>query len=45
VAIVAIDTLDNIREDVEGIFSFTINGFQEEMKFDKGTAFYHRKTG
>ena len=43
VAIVAIDTLDNIREDVDGIFSFTINGFQEEMKFEKGTAFYHHK--
>ena len=43
VAIVVIDTLDHIREDVEGVFSFTINGFQEEMKFDKGTAFYHRK--
>ena len=43
VAIVAIDTLDKIREDVEGLFSFTINGFQEEMRFEKGTAFYHRK--
>jgi hypothetical protein len=43
VAIVAVDTLGNIREDVEGVFNFTINGFQEEMKFDKGTAFYHRK--
>jgi len=43
VAIVAVDTLDNIREDVDGIFSFTINGFQEEMKFEKGTAFYHHK--
>jgi len=43
VAIVAIDTLDNIREGVDGVFSFTINGFQEEMKFEKGTAFYHHK--
>ncbi len=43
VAIVAVDSLDNIRENVEGVFSFTINGFQEEMKFEKGTAFYHRK--
>jgi len=43
VAIVAVDTLDNIREDVSGLFSFTINGFQEEMRFEKGTAFYHHK--
>ncbi len=43
VAIVAIDSLDNIREDVDGIFSFTINGFQEQMRFEKGTAFYHHK--
>lgn len=45
VAIVATDSTDNnnIREAVEGLFSFTINGFQETLKFDKGTAFYHRK--
>ena len=43
VAIVAVDSLDSIRENVDGIFSFTINGFQEEMRFEKGTAFYHRK--
>lgn len=43
VAIVAVDSLDRIREDVDGRFSFTINGFQEEMRFEKGTAFYHRK--
>jgi hypothetical protein len=42
-AIVATDSLDNIRENVDGLFSFAINGFQEEMKFEKGTAFYHRK--
>lgn len=43
VAIVATDTAENIREDVSGIFSFTINGFQESLKFEKGTAFYHHK--
>lgn len=43
VAIVATDTADNIREDVSGVFSFTINGFQEALTFDKGTAFYHHK--
>lgn len=43
VAIVATDTAGNIRENVDGVFSFTINGFQEQMKFDKGTAFYSHK--
>ncbi|PJJ79631.1 hypothetical protein [Mucilaginibacter auburnensis] len=43
VAIVAVDSLENIREDVDGLFSFTINGFEEQMRFEKGTAFYHRK--
>jgi hypothetical protein len=43
VAIVAIDTLGNIRENVNGVFSFTMNGFQEELNFDKGTAFYRHK--
>ena len=43
VAIVATDTADNIREEVSGIFSFTINGFQETLTFDKGTAFYRHK--
>ncbi len=43
VAIVAVDSLDNIRENVDGIFSFTVNGFEEQMRFEKGTAFYHRK--
>ena len=43
IAIVATDSLNNIREDVSGVFSFTINGFQEQLNFDKGTAFYHHK--
>jgi hypothetical protein len=43
VAIVATDSTGNILENVSGVFSFTINGFQEEMNFDKGTAFYRHK--
>lgn len=43
VAIVATDTANNIRENVNGVFTFTLNGFQEELTFDKGTAFYRHK--
>lgn len=43
VAIVAVDTAGNVQEKVEGMFAFTINGFQEQMKFEKGTAFYRHK--
>jgi hypothetical protein len=40
IAIVATDTANNIRENVNGLFSFSINGFQENLRFEKGTAFY-----
>jgi uncharacterized protein YxeA len=43
VAVVAVDTAGNVQEKVEGVFAFTINGFQEQMKFEKGTAFYRHK--
>jgi hypothetical protein len=43
VAIVATDTAGNIVEKVQGVFAFTINGFQEQLRFDKGTAFYRHK--
>jgi len=43
VAIVATDSLGNIQENVDGVFSFTINGFDEQMQFQKGTAFYRHK--
>jgi hypothetical protein len=43
VAIVAVDTAGNVQEKVEGMFAFTINGFQEQMRFEKGTAFYRHK--
>ncbi len=43
IAISAVDTANNILENVNGVFSFTVNGFAEDLKFDKGTAFYHHK--
>ncbi len=42
-AIVATDTAGVIQEDVNGTFKFSINGFDEDLAFDNGTAFYHRK--
>jgi hypothetical protein len=43
VAIVATDTLHHILENVNGVFTFSINGFEEQLTFDKGTAFYRHK--
>ena|ERR1700761_839865 len=43
IAITATDSAGIILENVDGVFSFTINGFQEQLKFEKGTAFYHHK--
>src|ERR1700712_5753078 len=43
VAVVAVDSAGAVQEKVDGLFAFTINGFQEQMKFDKGTAFYRHK--
>jgi hypothetical protein len=43
VAIVATDSLGNIQENVTGVFNFTLNGFEDTLKFDKGTAFYRHK--
>jgi hypothetical protein len=43
IAVVATDTAGNIQENVNGIFTFSMNGFSEELTFDKGTAFYRHK--
>jgi hypothetical protein len=43
IAITATDSAGTILENVDGVFSFTINGFQEQLKFERGTAFYHHK--
>jgi hypothetical protein len=43
VAIIATDTANNILENVNGTFSFTVNGIEDTLHFDKGTAFYRHK--
>ena len=43
IAIVATDTANNVLENVNGIFAFTIDGFQESLRFKRGTAFYQHK--
>jgi len=43
IAIVATDTASNILENVNGKFAFTVNGFEEQLRFEKGTAFYRHK--
>ncbi len=43
IAVVATDTASNIVVNVNGKFSFGVNGFQEDLNFDKGTAFYRHK--
>jgi hypothetical protein len=43
VAIVAVDTAGVTQEQINGDFLFTINGFQDTLKFENGTAFYRHK--
>lgn len=43
IAIVATDTAGLIQEGVNGKFAFTINGFENELNFQSGTAFYRHK--
>ena len=43
VAIIATDSLGNIDEDVNGMFNFSVNGLEDTLRFDKGTAFYRHK--
>ena len=43
VAVQATDTLKRVRENVNGVFTFSMNGFEEQLQFDKGTAFYRHK--
>jgi hypothetical protein len=42
-AVVATDTAGVIQEGVNGTFKFSINGFDEDLDFKNGTAFYRRK--
>ena len=43
IAIVATDTSHKILENVNGRFAFSVNGFEEQLRFEKGTAFYRHK--
>jgi len=43
VAIIATDSPGTIRENVNGMFNFTVNGLEDTLKFEKGTAFYRHK--
>jgi len=43
VAILATDSLGQIIGSVSGSFDFTINGFEDSLKFEKGAAFYRHQ--
>jgi hypothetical protein len=43
VAVIATDTAGNTLDNIKGVFNFTMNGFEEELTFDKGVAFYRHK--
>lgn len=43
IAVVAIDSLKGTQENVNGLFTFTINGFEQQLTFNKGVAFYSPK--
>lgn len=40
VSVVATDSLHNTQSNVSGKFVFTINGFEDTLKFESGVAFY-----
>lgn len=43
VAVVAADSAGITQEKINGLFDFTINGFNEPLHFENGIAFYHHK--
>jgi hypothetical protein len=43
VSIVATDSLHNTQQAVNGDFIFTVNGFEDTLKFVSGVAFYKHK--
>lgn len=43
VAVVATDSADVVQENVNGIFTFAVNGFEQPLTFNKGVAFYSPK--
>lgn len=42
-AVMATDTAGVVQENVNGTFKFSINGFDEDLDFEHGTALYRRK--
>lgn len=42
IELVALDGTGNVREDLEGDFPFSINGFETEMNFEDGRAYFPR---
>lgn len=43
IAIVAEDSVHRIQENINGVFNFSVNGFQNELRFENGTALYRHK--
>jgi len=43
IAVVAVDTANVVQENVNGDFAFTVNGFDQQLTFNKGVAFYSPK--
>jgi hypothetical protein len=43
IAIVATDSLNNPLQNVNGDFTFAVNGFEQALTFNKGVAFYPPK--
>lgn len=43
VAVVATDSLNRVLENVNGVFLFTVNGFEDTLKFNRGSGFYKHK--
>lgn len=43
IAVVAVDSSKSTQENVNGLFTFTINGFEQQLTFNKGVAFYTPK--
>src|ERR1700749_3962781 len=43
ISIVAVDSLHNTMQNVNGAFVFTLNGLKDTLKFNDGVAFYKHK--
>lgn len=43
IELVALDASGKRREDIDGVFPFSVNGFETELKFRNGGAFFPRE--